>query len=396
MSPRSLQHVKLALVFLLLAASLPSFLAIPFMGPWPLDFQNLWAFHDCASRNAPYAASGFACGDAAGREMRYPPLLYWSFAWTRLLTFEAAGQVFTVVVAVGTALATAAWLPLSTRERPAGVLDGLFAGLLLAQFPLVFAVERGNNDVLPLLGWTAAAWLLASGRMAAAGALAGLSAVYKLYPAFACLVAGLGLAAEALRRAEARRGFALFTAGGGLAVLAGLVVVWPDSVVYFTETMPRIARLAPDPAHFAHPLRNLSPAWGGWALGAPLLLAWCAAAAWIFARDPMLVLAGGLAISTYFAGTSWDYNLITAYPLLVLLFRRAFLPGAGPQAYALLLLGLVAVVGHRGAFAAMPRGVWLHLALQWVFLMATALLAPRLAGPGGAAPAASPPGPAAA
>lgn len=375
--PRTL---KLAVVFLLLAASLPSFLAMPFMQPVPLDFQNLWTFHDCAARDAPYAASGAACGDAQLREMRYPPILYWAFAWTRLLTFEAAGQLFMVVVAVGTVAAVAWWLWRGAGEPRGEAADGLFAGLLLAQYPLLFAIERGNNDVVPLLLWTGAAHLHATGRRGAAGALGGLAAIAKLYPAFACLVVAVGAGAQALRRPGARRGFAAFAAGGVLAVVAGFAVVWSDSVAYFTVHLPRIAALAPGLAPYAHPLRNLWEAGGGWALGAPLLLAWCAAAALVFERDAELVFAGGLAISTSFAATSWDYNLITAYPLLVVLFRRMLRPGAGWLPFALLVAGLIGIVGHRGLITT-EAGVRVHIAIQWAFLVATAAAAPWLAPP---------------
>jgi hypothetical protein len=380
MASRSPSNPKLLVVLLILAASLPSFMTIPFQGPQPLDFQNLWAFHHCAAaREAPYAASGAQCGDAEGREMRYPPLLYRTFAWTRWLSFQRAGQLFMVVVALGTVLATLAWIPRASWSAPGSGPKGLFVGLLLAQYPLLFAIERGNNDVYPLLAWTLAAWLFASGRAGAAGAVAGLAAILKLYPAFACVVVGVGFAAQALRRPERRAPFAAFAAGGVLAVLAGFAVVWRDSVVYFTETLPRISQLAPGITPFGHPLRTLWPLWGGWALAAPLLVAWCIAAVRVFERDPALVFAGGLAISTYFAGTSWDYNLITTFPLLVLLFRRAMRPAAGPLAYGLLLVGLVGIVGHREIFAHTQFAVRLHLALQWAFLLATALAAPRLA-----------------
>lgn len=372
--PRTL---KLAAVFLLLAVSVPSFLTMPFGLPAALDFQNLWAFHDCFARDTPYAASGAACGDVQHREMRYPPLLYWAFAWTRLLTFEAAGQLFMVVVAVGTLAAVAWWLWRGTGEPGADAADGLFAGLLMAQYPLLFAVERGNNDVVPLLLWTAAAHLYGGGRRGAAGVVGGLAAITKLYPAFACLVVAVGAAVQAVRRSGARRGFVAFALGGVVAVVAGFVVVWSDSVDYFTVHLPRIAALRPSPAPFAHPLQNLWAAGGGWVLGVPLLLSWCAASALTFERDPELSFAGGLAISTYFAGVSWDYNLITAYPLLVLLFRRMAAPGAGWLPFALLMIGLVGMVGHRGLVTT-EAAAKAHIAIQWVFLVATAAAAPWL------------------
>ncbi|MCM2333248.1 MAG: hypothetical protein NDI82_04795, partial [Anaeromyxobacteraceae bacterium] len=79
-------------------------------------------------------------------------------------------------------------------------------------------------------------------------------------------------------------------------------------------------------------------------------------------------------------GTSWDYNLVTTFPLLIVLFRRMRRPQAGILPFALLLAGLVGIVGHRGLFDGSPGAIRLHIAIQWGFLMATAAAAPWLGG----------------
>ena len=83
-------------------------------------------------------------------------------------------------------------------------------------------------------------------------------------------------------------------------------------------------------------------------------------------------------ISTYFAGTSWDYNLVTTYPLLVVLFTRA-MGGGGAIAGVLLVVGLVGIVGHRAVFAGNAALLRLHVALQWAFLLGTGVAAPWIA-----------------
>ena len=62
--------------------------------------------------------------------------------------------------------------------------------------------------------------------------------------------------------------------------------------------------------------------------------------------DMALALAGALAVSTYLQATSNDYNLITTYPLLLLLFLRA----QRTNRWTLLVLGLFAIAGDRQLF----------------------------------------------
>jgi hypothetical protein len=88
---------------------------------------------------------------------------------------------------------------------------------------------------------------------------------------------------------------------------------------------------------------------------------------------PQLCFAGALAISTYCARTSYDYNLLTAYPLLLVLFvdvarRNLRSVEAG---WALLGLGILGVAGDRhlflsGSYAQVHIGVQ----LAWLLLVA--------------------------
>ena len=89
--------------------------------------------------------------------------------------------------------------------------------------------------------------------------------------------------------------------------------------------------------------------------------------------DPALLFAGALAISTYFSSLSNDYNLITAYPLLIMLFIRATSAPWSSLATALLLVGLVAIVGNRALFVFSNAAIVGHIALQWVWLLAVGL-----------------------
>src|ERR1700730_5401196 len=128
----------------------------------------------------------------------------------------------------------------------------------------------------------------------------------------------------------------------------------PGPSLYFSHSVPA----------FTAPLSDLSRA-----IGIGLLVIWCLAAIREIERDPALIFAGALAISTYFSAISYDYNLMTTYPLLLVLFCRAVQdrsPGFR-WTWALLLLGLIAVVGHRGVLATYPL-IRLHVKLQLVWL----------------------------
>jgi hypothetical protein len=361
--------VATSIVIAILLASVPAVAGIPF-GPFlGLDFQNLDAFHDCVARNNPYLATGAECGDFGARDMNYPPLLYWSFAWTRWLPFAAGALLWAAVVLGGVLVATLAWLP---RARW-NIVVAVFVILLILQYPALFSMERGNNDVLVLLLWTAATLLFVSGRVGWAGALAGIAAAMKLYPTFAAIVVGTGLVWWAWRDRSARRRLLLFSAGGVLAVAVAVVATFDQTMLYFADELPQLTSTRPPLSTYTHALDNIAPAGVSWFLSLPLLGLWMVASARRLPEDPTLIFAGGLAISTYFSSVSYDYNLITVYPLLVLLFVRATDRPWSPLAFGLLLLGLVSVVGHRDWFMGSDLAMRTHIGLQWLWLVGVGL-----------------------
>ena len=109
-------------------------------------------------------------------------------------------------------------------------------------------------------------------------------------------------------------------------------------------------------------------------LGACLVAAWVWAGARALARgDAAMALAGSLAVSTYIPRTSYDYNLISTYPLLLLLFLRA----QRTNRWALLAFGVFAIAGDRRLFSISGAKVFtpvLHLALELAFLVVAAVI----------------------
>lgn len=296
---------------------------IPFYEPfWGLDFQNLHAFQSCPGAHAEgiYAVSGSSCGDALGRDFIYPPSLFRIFFWADAFSFETAISIWNVamVVLMGIVGITWAWLDGLHEARWKVAFLALFWVLLLGQFPFVFALERGNNDVIPVALWTLSAAFFASRNYAVSGGWAGFAAALKIYPAVGFFLVALGAARQG-------RKIAVPLILGGVSGGVLLSIFWlDDTILYLTEVLPDFAQVASTLPLISHTFISVSSSpffFGGMAL---LLIGSWSLAAWKrLPRDPTIVFAGGLAISTYFSTVSWDYNLITTYPLLFIVTSRA-------------------------------------------------------------------------
>jgi len=357
-----------------LVLSIGSVRGVPFLEIWGADLHNLYVFHHCGLRDHPYLTTGGACGDLWARDMFYPPLLYWSFAWTRLVTFQAAILLWNVFTVLTMLIVARAWI-----GPPVDRGACLFWTLLLAQFPLVFAVERGNNDIAVVLAWSLAFALFSRGRFFASGMLAGLCAAIKLYPAIAVAVIAAGTwPFEPTGRPRCLR----FAAGAMLAIVAAVAVLPADTRAYVTDELPRFSSAEPEAVvyPYSHAVQMLVPEHPDWALAlsASLFVVWSFVGARRLRTDPGPAFAGAIAISTYFAGISWDYNLITAYPLLLLQFDRSRERPFG-RAWMMLALGLLAIVGDRGLFDGPVLGR-LHVLLQLVWLALSGVHFLRAAG----------------
>lgn len=360
MSDAIRRHVYAIVILVLLIVSVPYDLRtslLPFYRFWGVDFQNLHAFHHCEVRNHPYDHPDAAriCLDAENRPMRYPPLLYWSFVWTRAFSFATALHIWTIVILIGTYLGITLFLrsvDLAKREIQ------LFIGLLFVQFPALYALERGNNDVWIVLLWGLAYWQAARSRWFVAGALVGVATMAKVYPAFAVLVVMIGLFQD-------RRALLRFAAGAAAAVVAVCLLFFRSTLTY-VSVLRTFAAEEQIPSLSAHGLPAFFAPLAAFVFAGSLFLFWSAAAHRLYrARRLDLMFAGALSIATFFATTSNDYNLITTYPLLAILFVRSFEPKQTLTRIALVAL-LLTVTGPRILFLGNPH--------QHVALMVLALL----------------------
>ena len=280
--------------------------------------------------------------------MLYPPPLLHSFFWLRGLTLESAIYrwcSFVVVACLGCLWAWRRMIPAHRRDS-ADWVPVAFGLLLLFQFPMVFELERGNTDICPILGWTAAAFFICRNRLKLAGLAAGLAAAYKLYPAIPCAAVVLGMfwasfGANRFRKAN----FLRFGVPAILSFAAAQAMFYREAIWYFSRVFPDFAHERSDDPSFSHSI----PATCGIHDTFSSLVCLALFGTWTWAcrrglrQQPALTMAGLLAMSTYFGGIANDYALITTYPLLMLLLIRARTTGR----YGLLALGLIAIVGDH-------------------------------------------------
>jgi hypothetical protein len=368
---------KLKLLFVYLVLSAASARAIPFL-IWGADFHNLQVYQTCAHDRSAYLISGEACGDKYQRDMIYPPLMLHSFGWTRALTLEKAMYIWSALVILMTAVVYYAWSRLGERvaEKDRGWEVVVFCALLTLQAPFVFLMERGGTDLVPIVLWSGATYLFQKKRLALAGALAGTAAAFKLYPVIPCVVVTAGLLASAYRGSIFRKMDAVRFGGGAFASFVALNLAFlSDARIYYSVTLPRFSKYVTAKIVWSHSVRSFA---GEdhvlyWALLSLLFLAlWSWSAGRALAERPAMAFAGVLSMSTFFAGTTWDYNLVTTFPLLLMLFLAA----RRSNRWGTLVFGVVAIVGDRALFTTdtlLVLNPTMHLALELAWLVWVAI-----------------------
>ena len=236
-------------------------------------------------------------------------------------------------------------------------------------------MERGNSDILVVLLWTLSFVFFRSHRFFLSGFLAGLSAVLKLYPAIACCVIGISILAHGLKP-DTKDVFHRyhFLSGGVLACGTVCLLSYDQTWTYFKEVLPRFTRQIPPLTIYSHSLTSLAGGqkWFSSSVGLLLFSLWVLKSVRQLRIDPGLIFSGSLAISTYFADISNDYNLLTTYPLLLVLLERAlsYRIQQDETYWRLLVLGLAGVILNRYlfVFSILPL-VRFHVILQVLWLV---------------------------
>lgn len=281
-----------------------------------IDFANNYhaARHWLAGGN-PYDEP---FGDPLDRKMSYPPLAFRSFAWCGAFSERDAYRIWWGVLAlIATAGALAAWR--SRTELGCWNMPWPWAlAAVLWSTPVLYALERGNYDLLVVPFLLLAAWALRGqslARDAGAGACLAVAVLIKLYPA----IVVLGLAP--LGRWRALACCAAVAAPLGLIGFRDLPV-WRQNAKELLEHEPpaldsrvhslstgwqpfwsdtRLARLGQLPGRAV-----------AFALVLPLIL-WVSYRLWQLPASPAMTLPYFLwlaAAATYVPEVAHDYNLI--------------------------------------------------------------------------------------
>ncbi len=384
------RRTKFLLLVAFMVLSIASLPQLPFFAPWGVDLQNVHAFQKCVAGRSPYLVDAAVCGDVVARPFYYPPFLFAFFRWLRPLTLETAMYIWTAFLFASATTTFYLWAR-KISDEPLG--DDryeivAFCALLLFQYPFVFALERGNTDSVNLLFYTLAAFLFVRGREWLAGAAAGVAAGFKLSPIIAIVVM-TGALILGWRRVG-RWAWARF-AGGSLAAFAlTLLVFFKDAKIYLLDVLPKYAKTLTFAAEYSHSLPTYVG--DGWRLYGKLMsIALLAPWVWGMGRavgrgDLAMAFAGALAVSTYVQGTSFDYNLITTYPLLLMLFLEA----RRTDRWGVLVFGLFAIIGDRRLFTTPGASILtptFHFVVELTFLVVAALSIGRGRGDRPAAPA---------
>lgn len=254
---------------------------------------------------------------------------------------------------------------------PARTLGGSAAAAALTlSTPVMFAVERGNVDLLVfaalVLGLRATRDLSAAGRDRARAALFAALAFLKLFP-----IAAFAVLARSPRRAlAAGTGAALVAAGIALAYHGVLPKLQANTFHEFDTNYGRLYLFATDPAASAWS----SPA-GAWSLGVAAALGGLAAAWGALRREAVVAALGdllegahltdlaaaGAAVFalTFLIGLNYDYRLVFLLPVFPLLSARAAGRRSSAAERAALLVGARLVLAHRAPDAVMAVVDWI-------------------------------------
>lgn len=288
------------------------YLGIDFLG-------NYYPARHWAGGGNPYVEP---FGDPLGRTHAYPPLMFWCFLWCVYLEPLPATWLWTAVL--GLIACGCAWA--SWKHRSALVLEPVAFPMVLAatlcSTAVLFAMERGNCDLLLLVPVGVAAWAFGQHSRrhdVVAGICLAVACWMKIYPGL--LVLGL----LSLRRWRSMTTWAVTCMVIGLVTFQDLPSYFKNAQSVIDRDSPAVASLV---FHFAH---TLTGSWNGIWADTPLaesLGAIPARAATFLILGPMLTVVGWavwrsrntdklvyplclwlMSLATFIPPVSNDYNL---------------------------------------------------------------------------------------
>jgi len=321
-------YVGLIITFVILLASIHANKLIPFGPVDGLDFNNVYNYARCGKtlnerfEGNFYLASGTDCNDVMGRMFVYPPLLFFSANWVKVFdTFEGALMAWRIQIIVGMFICIFIW----TGKLKSFLISVPLLTLLMFQYPAVFALERGNNDILVFITWTLGYLFYRRNQLKLSGFFTATSVMMKIYPMFAFFIILCGQIRNYLfRETEEIKNrksihFILVSFLTGVLTLILFKDLWYSfylRVSHFAGSRMVLSELN----HSIQYLSNIKIVNTFLFLG--VLGIWVLHYLYTSEKQRASTFAGALAVSTYYSATSYDYNLINSYPLIILAFLR--------------------------------------------------------------------------
>ena len=298
-----------SLSFLIILISLFDYKVIPFYSRLGLDFSNHHGFHHCKETpESIYKKKAVDCLDFEHRPYVYPPLMFPLFSWTKLFkNFNDAYYVFLFLSFISYLIIIYVW----SNKKALAVLYGI--GLFFT-FPNLFLLERGNTDLFITLFWSLSYWFYLRNNQWLSGFFIVIALFSKLYPVFALFILAVYLLRELKSHKHLIYSILLFS----VLVFAIDLKLWFE---YLTEVLPSWSKATTGVYNLAHSFKSIKAPFGSlFYLSA--LVVW-SLSAWKTAKHNVhWVFASGLALSTFNNGVSFDYNLVTVFPLLIIGFRE--------------------------------------------------------------------------
>jgi hypothetical protein len=330
-----------SLSFIIIVFSLLDYNVIPFYSRLGLDFSNHHGFHHCKETpESIYKKKAVDCLDFEQRPYVYPPLMFTLFSWTKIfINFNDAYYAFLFLSFLAYALILMIW----SNKKWLPILYGI--GLFFT-FPNLFLLERGNTDLFITLFWSLAYFFYQKNKFWAAGFFLALPVFSKLYPVFALFI----LSFYVLREIKLHRNLIL-----GFVAFSFLFVVMDYQLwfEYLVDVLPKWSKSTTGVLNLAHSFKSIKTPLGSlFYLSA--IFVW-SLSAWKTAKHNVhWVFASGLALSTFNNGVSFDYNLVTVFPLLIIGFREINNRKGWLSPIALLIFGALCL-GFRYPFVSFDQ-----------------------------------------
>jgi len=332
------RKIFILLSFFTVFISLFDIKLIPFYHRLGLDFSNHYGFHHCnlSDQDTIYKIDTNKCSDFENRKYVYPPFMFQLYNWTTWFnSVDGAYYFYLLIHLISFFIIVLIW---SEKDK----LTILFGLSLYISYPNVFLMERGNSDLLIVLFWSLSYLSFKKMKYFLTGFFLAISIFAKLYPLYSLIVVFPLILCNAKYFKKISLSLVFFST----CILLLSPVLWFE---YLFEILPGWSSLVMPPNILAHSLKSLPYFFNAKIIFGIILLSWLLASYKSGVRRENWIWGGALAISTFNNGVSFDYNLVTMFPLFILGFKHFSLHSKSSQSFTYVALLLV-VLGSRYFF----------------------------------------------